>query len=170
MRRLTPILVIAGKSNSGKTTLMEKLIAELTDRHLHIGSVKHTHDGFDFDKPGKDSWRHKQAGTRGTLVVTDTRVAMVKDDSRPPEQKMRDYLGDMDLILAEGFKRQPLPKIEIFRKDAPHKAPLCLSDPHLIAFVTDTDIRPQVPVFGPEEIPALADFIIATLLPDREET
>jgi molybdopterin-guanine dinucleotide biosynthesis protein B len=162
MKPLPQILVIAGKSNSGKTTLMEKLIAELSGRGIAVGSVKHTHDGFDFDKKGKDSWRHKQAGTRATLVVTDTRVAMVKDDLRPPKEKMQDYLHDMDIILAEGFKRQALPKIEIFRKESPHTAPLCLDDPNLVAFVTDTQIRPEVPVFGPEDIGPLADFIQGT--------
>lgn len=159
MTQSPPILVIAGKSNSGKTTLMEKLIAELTGRGITVGSVKHTHDGFEFDRTGKDSWRHRQAGTRATLVVTDTRVALVRDDTRPPEEKMRDYLGGVDIILAEGFKRQALPKIEIFRADSPHKAPFCLDDPNLVAFVTDTPIRPPVPVFGPEDIGPLADFI-----------
>lgn len=159
MKPLPQILVIAGKSNSGKTTLLEKLIAELAGRGIAVGSVKHTHDGFDFDKKGKDSWRHKQAGTRATLVVTDTRVAMVREDDRTPEEKMRDYLHGMDIILAEGFKRQALPKMEIFRKDSPHTDPLCLDDPHLVAFVTDTELRPEVPVFRPEDIGPIADFI-----------
>ena len=158
------ILVIAGKSNSGKTTLMEKLIAELTGRGIAVGSVKHAHDGFEIDQKGKDSWRHRKAGAAATLVATDTRVAMVKDDSRPPKEKMMDYLGDMELILAEGFKAQPLPKIEIFRKASPYPAPLFLEDPNLAAFITDTDIQPQVPVFGPEDIRAIADFIIANFI------
>ena len=153
------ILLIVGKSNSGKTTLVEKLIRELTARNYKVGSVKHTHDKFDFDKKGKDSWRHKKAGAQSSLVVTDTRVALVKDDKRPDVEKMSDYLKDMDIILAEGFKRQQLPKIEIFRKESPHNAPLCLGDPNLLAFVTDTAIHPQVPVFGPEDIQDLVTFI-----------
>jgi len=158
------IVVIAGKSNSGKTTLMEKLIAKLLDRGIAVGSVKHAHDGFELDQKGKDSWRHRKAGAAATLVATDTRVAMVKDDRRLAVEKMLDYLGDMDLILAEGFKALPLPKIEIFRADSPYPEPLFLEDPNLAGFVTDTGIRPPVPVFGPEDIGPLTDFIIANFV------
>ena len=158
------IVLIAGKSNAGKTTLLEKLIFELSRRNWRVGTAKHAHDGFDFDKKGKDSWRHKQAGASTTLVVTDTRVAMVRDDRRNPVQKMGDFLGDMDLVLAEGFKRQALPKIEIFRKNGPHQTPLCLEDPHLEAFVTDADIQVNVPVFGLDEIRELADFVEARFI------
>ena len=153
------IVSIAGKSNAGKTTFVEKLIFELTRRGYRIGSVKHTHDGFELDNKGKDSWRHKKAGAAATLVVTDQRIAMVKDDARPDIEKMRSYLSDMDLILAEGFKRQPLPKIEVFRADGPHETPLCLDSPDLIAFVTDAAIFPAVPVFGLEDAGLVASFI-----------
>lgn len=157
---MTPqIVLIVGKSNSGKTTLVEKLIRELTQRGLSIGSVKHTHDKFDFDKKGKDSWRHKKAGAHATLVVTDTRVALVRDDERPYIEKMQAYLEGTDLIIAEGFKNLGLPKIEIFRTASPHTSPLCLEDPNLMAFVTDSNVRPGVPVFGLEDISALANFI-----------
>ena len=154
-----PIICIAGKSNSGKTTLLEKLIFELTRRGYKIGSAKHTHDGFDFDKKGKDSWRHKKAGATATLVVTDTKIALVKEDTRSYLEKLVTFLGDCDLILAEGFKKQPLKKIEIFRTDGDHKAPMCLRDPHLIAFVTDGDYRPPVPVFGLNDVQEIASFI-----------
>ncbi|MCG8634869.1 MAG: molybdopterin-guanine dinucleotide biosynthesis protein MobB, partial [Desulfobacterales bacterium] len=105
----------------------------------------------------------KKAGADATLVVTDSRVAMVKDDDRLPVEKMQDYLKGMDIIIAEGFKRQALPKVEIFRLDSNHKAPLCLDDPNLQAFVTDADIRQdvpkEIPVFGLEDILELTDFI-----------
>ena len=165
------IVLIVGKSNSGKTTLMEKLIRALTARGFRVGSVKHTHHDIDFDKPGKDSWRHKHAGAVASLVMTDTKVALVKKDTRPAEEKIFDYLDDVDLILGEGFKTFTLPKIEIFRKDSPHKAPLCLEDPNLVAFVTDTDIRPkEKPCFGLEDIEDLADLVEQNFLgslPDR---
>jgi molybdopterin-guanine dinucleotide biosynthesis protein B len=155
----TKIISIAGKSNSGKTTLLERLIFELNSRGYKIGSVKHTHDGFDFDKPGKDSWRHKRAGARATLVVTDTKIALVKEDTRSNIDKIQTFLGDMDLILAEGFKKHPLKKIEIFRTDSDHKEPMCLDDPNLIAFVTDSGYRPQVPVFGLNDVQEIASFL-----------
>nr|WP_320190561.1 molybdopterin-guanine dinucleotide biosynthesis protein B [uncultured Desulfobacter sp.] len=154
------IVLIVGKSNSGKTTLMEKLIRELNSRGIRVGSVKHTHDTFTFDKTGKDSWRHKNAGAVASLVVTDTKIALVKEDTRPAAEKFFSYLGDVDLILGEGFKTFCLPKIEIFRKDSPHEAPLCLEDPNLVAFVTDTDIRPgEKPCFGLEDTQSLADLV-----------
>jgi molybdopterin-guanine dinucleotide biosynthesis adapter protein len=153
------IISIAGKSNAGKTTFVEKLIFELTRRGYRIGSVKHTHDGFELDNKGKDSWRHKNAGAAATLVVTDQRIAMVRDDLRPDIEKMRSYLSDMDLILAEGFKRQPLPKIEVFRADGPHETPLCLDSPDLIAFVTDAAVCTAVPVFGLDDAGPVASFI-----------
>jgi molybdopterin-guanine dinucleotide biosynthesis protein B len=153
------IISIAGKSNSGKTTLLEKLIFELNSRGYKIGTVKHTHDGFDFDKKGKDSWRHKRAGAAASLVITDTKIALVKEDTRSYIHKMQTFLGDTDLILAEGFKKQPLKKIEIFRIDSDHKEPLCLEDPDLIAFVTDSEYRPQVPVFGLNDVQEIVSFI-----------
>jgi molybdopterin-guanine dinucleotide biosynthesis protein B len=156
---IPPIISISGKSNAGKTTFVVKLISELTQKGYRIGSAKHTHHDIDLDRKGKDSWRHKQAGARATLVITDQQIAMVKDDNRTDIEKMRAYLQNMDLILAEGFKRQPLPKIEIFRTDGPHDHPLFLDHPDLIALVTDAEITPSVPVFGLEDIESVAAFI-----------
>lgn len=153
------IISIAGKSNAGKTTLLEKLITELTRRGYAIGSVKHAHDGFEIDKEGKDSWRHKKAGARATLVVTGQKIALVKDDSRPAVEKLKTYLGDMDIVLVEGLKKESLPKIEVFRKAGEVDRPLFLDSPDLIAFVTDTQLRPDVPVFGLDETEAIASFI-----------
>ena len=97
-------------------------------------------------------------------MITDTKIALVKEDARPYIDKMKAFLGDSDLILAEGFKRQPLPKIEIFRIASDHKEPLCLEDPNLIAFVTDSDYQPSVPLFGLEDIHEIASFIEANYL------
>ena len=135
------------------------MIFELNSRGYKIGAVKHTHDGFDFDKKGKDSWRHKRAGAVAALVVTDTKIALVKEDTRSDIDKMQTFLGDMDLILAEGFKQHPLKKIEIFRTDSDHKEPMCLEDPNLVAFVTDSEYRPRVPVFGLDDVQEIASFI-----------
>lgn len=153
------IITIVGKSNSGKTTLVEKIISQLTGRGYKIGSVKHAHDGFEIDKEGKDSWRHRKAGAASTLVVTKDRVAIIKDDRTGFKEKMASYLSDMDIIIAEGFKKQNLPKIEVFRTQSVHKNPLCMADENLIAFVTDSDHRPDVPVYGLEDIMEIADFI-----------
>ena len=156
---IPPIISIAGQSNAGKTTFVVKLIAELTRRGYRIGSAKHTHHDIDLDQKGKDSWRHKQAGARATLLVTNQQIAMVKDDDRPDIEKMRTYLPDVDLILAEGFKRQPLPKIEIFRTDGPYDTPLFMDHPDLIAMVTNAPVTPSVPVFGLDDIESVAGFV-----------
>ena len=158
------IITIVGKSNSGKTTLLEKLIALLTDRGYKIGSVKHAHDGFEMDKQGKDSWRHRKAGAKATLVITQNQVAIVKDDKAGFIEKMSSYLWDMDIILAEGFKKQNLPKIEVFRTESVHKKPLCMEDKNLIAFITNSDYKPDVPLFGLEDISQIADFIESDFL------
>ncbi len=153
------IITIVGKSNSGKTTLLEKLIACLREKGYRTGTVKHAHDGFEMDKKGKDSWRHRKAGAQATLVITAGQVALLKDDDSDYLNKMRNYLADMDIILAEGFKKQALPKIEVFRKESTHKKPLCLEDENLVAFVSDSEYKPDVPRFGLEDIRQLADFI-----------
>lgn len=157
---MTPNTIsIVGKSNSGKTTLLEKLIQELTAMGYAIGTVKHAHDGFDMDKEGKDSWRHRKAGAKATLVISDGKIALLKDDASDAIAAMTTYLADMDLIMVEGFKRQPIPKIEIFRNDSIHSHPLCMEDEHLVAFVSDSNHAPDVPRFGLEEIKELAGFI-----------
>ena len=102
------IITIVGKSDSGKTTLLEKLISILAERGYKIGTVKHAHSGFQMDMEGKDSWRHRNAGADATLLVTDSSVALVKNDISPDRDKMQQYLDGMDLILAEGFKRHSL--------------------------------------------------------------
>lgn len=160
------IITIVGKSNSGKTTLLEKIVRELTQRGVRIGSVKHAHDGFEMDKKGKDSWRHRQAGAASTLVVSDNSLVLVKSDSSPFIDKMKACLSDRDIILAEGFKKENLPKIEVFRTDSIHEEPLCLADENLVAFVTDSGYQPDVPVFGLEDIREIADFIQENFLQD----
>ncbi len=116
------------------------------------------------DKKGKDSWRHRYAGAAATLVVSPGQAALIKDDNAADLEKIRTYLPDMDIVLAEGFKSLDLPKIEVFRKNAGHNTPLCMNNNHLIAFVTDTSYKPDVPLFGLDDSHAIADFIERTYL------
>ncbi|OQY00539.1 MAG: molybdopterin-guanine dinucleotide biosynthesis protein B [Desulfobacteraceae bacterium 4572_130] len=152
------IISIVGKSKSGKTTFLEKLIPELKKRGYKLGIVKHTHSKFEFDKKYKDSWRHKNAGASATFVVSSEKIAMVKDEKYESLKKIRKYLLDMDLIITEGFKKEKMPKIEIFRKNSKHK-PLYINDKSLVAFVTDSYHKINVPVFGLNDIKNVADFI-----------
>ncbi|MDP2645924.1 MAG: molybdopterin-guanine dinucleotide biosynthesis protein B [Desulfobacterales bacterium] len=152
------LITVVGKSDSGKTTLMEKLIRELKKRGYRIGTIKHAFHVHELDQKDKDSWRHKAAGADTVLVATEGKIAMVKDVARLLLDDLEKYFDDMDLILTEGFKQENRPKIEVFRKDI-HQAPLFSKDGNLIAMVTDADLDLAVPTFGLEEIEPLVDLI-----------
>jgi molybdopterin-guanine dinucleotide biosynthesis protein B len=152
------IISVVGNSKSGKTTLIEKLIPELKNRGYRIGTIKHTSHGFDMDKKGKDSWRHKAAGADTVVIASGEKIVMVKDENSAGLERLGKYFDDMDLVITEGFKKENRPKIEIYRSHK-NNLPLCENDKTVIALVTDTDIRVNIPVFGLEEIKSLADLV-----------
>ena len=152
------IISVVGTSKSGKTTLIEKLIPELKNRGYRIGTIKHTSHGFDMDKKGKDSWRHKAAGADTVVIASREKIVMVKDENSAGLERLGKYFDDVHLVITEGFKKENRPKIEIYRSHK-NNLPLCQNDKTVIALVTDTDIRVNVPVFGLEEIKSLADMI-----------
>jgi molybdopterin-guanine dinucleotide biosynthesis protein B len=152
-------LSVVGFSGSGKTTLVEGLIRELTRRGLRIGSIKHDAHRFEIDHPGKDSWRHKQAGAAVTMIASPHQIGMVRDVDRDHRlEELVPMLPEVDLVLAEGFKRGSHPKIEIHRPEA-NPRPACQDDPHLLAVVSDADLDWGVPRFPVNDLCALADFI-----------
>jgi molybdopterin-guanine dinucleotide biosynthesis protein B len=152
------VISVVGTSKSGKTTLIEKLIPELKKRGYRIGTVKHTSHGFDMDKKGKDSWRHKAAGADTVIVASRERIVMVKEENMAGLERIEKYFDDVDLVITEGFKKENRPKIEIYRSHK-NKAPLYKNDKTVIALVTDTDLLVNIPVFGLEEIKLLADLV-----------
>jgi molybdopterin-guanine dinucleotide biosynthesis protein B len=174
-KRVPPILCIIGHSGTGKTTLIENLTPALIGRGLRVGTIKHDAHGFEMDKPGKDSWRHKQAGAATTVISSPDRIGMVMDvdhDHQPDE--LATFFPGADIILAEGYKGGNRPKIEIFRPEI-RKEPLCKNDNRLIALISDTPVDLGVPRFSRDDIPRLADFLIAhfaltpaTSVKDRE--
>ena len=155
---MPPVISIVGKSESGKTTLIEKIIPELKKRGYKIGTIKHAYHGFDIDQKGKDSWRHKKAGADITLVASPDKIALIKDENSESLAHLEKYFDDMNLVIVEGYKKESKPKIEVFRSTR-HQKPLCQDDDNLIAFVTDTDVDLKVPRFGLEDIEKLADLI-----------
>jgi len=155
---MLPIISVVGTSKTGKTTLIEKLIPELKKRGYRIGTVKHTAHDFDLDKKGKDSWRHKAAGADTVVIASREKIVMVKDENMAGLERIEKYFDDVDLVITEGFKKENRPKIEIYRSHK-NNTPICQNDKTVIALVTDTDIRVDVPVFGLEEIKSLADLI-----------
>ncbi len=155
---MPPLIAFVGKSKSGKTTLVEKLIPELKRRGYRIGTIKHAHHGFSLDQQGKDSSRHRQAGADGVIVAGPQTMAMVRDQVDESLQALATFFKDMDLVVVEGFKREDQPKIEVCRK-ANGKAPIDPPPSNLIARVTDMDIFQDVPTFGLEAIEAIVDLI-----------
>jgi molybdopterin-guanine dinucleotide biosynthesis protein B len=158
-----PIISIVGFSGSGKTTLLEKLIPELTRRGIRVGTIKHHLHDFDMDKPGKDSWRHKQAGAAVTIVSTPSRIGMSMDvdhDHKP--QELIPFLDGVDIILTEGYKHENNAKLEVFRPEV-HEKPLSQGDEHLMALISDAPVDIGVPRFLTDDIEGLADFLINCL-------
>ena len=156
----TRVVIIAGWSGSGKTTLVEKLLPALKKKKLKIGTLKHHHGALELDKPGKDSWRHRQAGADKTIIAAPGSVGMVMTvDHEPVLDELIPYMSDMDLVVVEGYKNEPWPKIEIFRS-AVHEKPGFLDDPDLIALASDKDLDSPVPVFDLDNPEKLADFIL----------
>lgn len=155
---MTPIISIVGKSGSGKTTFIERLIPELKKRGYKIGTIKHTVNNFEFDKPGKDSWRHKQSGADTVILASNNKFSMVKDTNPTTLDDFKPYFKDMDLVITEGYKTGSKPKIEIIRSGR-STTPLNLKPEERIALVTNTNIEMNVPRFGLEDIAEVADLI-----------
>lgn len=160
-----PLIAIVGKSNAGKTTFLERLIKTLTARGHRVGTIKHNPHGFDIDREGKDSWRHKQAGALTVAVSSPRGVALIRDltAEETPEALASSYFADMDLVLTEGYKALDVPKIEVFRS-AVHDVPLCREDPRLVAFISDIPMGLDTPSFGLEDIDGVADLVEKTYL------
>jgi molybdopterin-guanine dinucleotide biosynthesis protein B len=154
----------AGFSGSGKTTLIEKLIPCLTGRGLRVSLIKHAHHGFDVDRPGKDSWRHREAGCSEVLVTSSKRWALMHELRGAAEPSLDDLvsrLSPCDLVLVEGFKREPIPKLEVYR--AGDGADLLFPhDPHIVGIATDALPATRLPVFRLDEIERIADFLLKT--------
>lgn len=158
---MIPILSVVGRSGSGKTTLLEKLIRELSARGRRVGTIKHHYHGpVTVDVPGKDSWRHKQAGASAVALSAPQSLFTVRDLSGELslDEITHRALFDVDLVLTEGGKSGPMPKIEVSR--AAQAAPLlCGPEDRLVAVVSDRETGASVPQFGLEDVAALADFI-----------
>ena len=157
------IFGLAGWSGSGKTTLMTALIPELVGRGITVSTIKHAHHAFDVDQPGKDSWRHRQAGASEVMVVSERRWALMHELRGAPEPGLDELIPrvtPVDLLLVEGFKHHPHPKIEIYRPSL-GKPPLHPDDPYVVAVASDEELPglalPRLPLADPA---AIADFIL----------
>ena len=170
------VVSLVAHSGTGKTTLMEKLIAELKQRGLRVGAIKHDAHKFEIDRVGKDSWRFTQAGADTMLISSAAKLAMVKinHNSEEPsvEELISTHFNDVDIVLTEGFKRSTQPKIEVYRQ-AHSDELLCRGDSYdeaLIAVAADVDMELDVPLFNINDPVAICDFIVERFLSDRQVT
>jgi len=155
---MPPVVAIVGKSKSGKTTLIEKLISELKSRDYRVGTVKHAPLEVDVDKPGKDSWRHIRAGSEATAIVASDKIVLIKPVTHTVglDEIVRFFGEDYDIILAEGFKQSGTPKIEVHRKEV---GPPLSSVRKLIAIATDEPLETKTRQFSLQDITGLADLL-----------
>ncbi|MDA7964599.1 molybdopterin-guanine dinucleotide biosynthesis protein B [Ruegeria sp.] len=153
---------VTGWKNAGKTGLMERLVAEITGRGFSVSTLKHAHHSVDVDQPGTDSHRHRMAGASEVLLASGQRIAIMQELRGAPEPSLQDLLARLapvDLVLIEGFKREPHPKVEAFRAVANN--PLIASgDPTIRAIASDTSLDTERPLFDLDDTVAIADFIL----------
>jgi molybdopterin-guanine dinucleotide biosynthesis protein MobB len=155
------IFGVTGWKNSGKTGLMERLITEFTARGLSVSSIKHAHHSFDIDHPGRDSYRHRDAGARQVLLASRNRWALMhelRDEDDPSLGDLLKQLSPVDLVLIEGYKRDRHPKIEAHRKETgqPLIAP---EDETIVAVASDTSVTIDRPVLDLNDTASIANFI-----------
>ncbi len=159
---------LAGWSGSGKTTLAIKLIPALVERGVTVSTIKHAHHSFDIDHPGKDSYEHRQAGATEVMVTSGERWALMRELRGAAELTIDDLvvrMSPVDLVLVEGFKREPHDKLEVFRAER-GRLPLCRKDPRIVVIACDEPACPALaevaqPRLDLNDVGSIADFIIA---------
>ncbi len=166
MTDMKNVVGIIGWQNSGKTTLVVELVKHLSAEGLKVSTVKHAHHAFDIDKPGKDSFKHRQAGAGEVMIASDSRWALMREVTTETPPQLPDLvarMGPADIILAEGFKRGHHPKLEVWRN--PETELLALSDPHIIAVIAPTGTQiPDCPcpILARDDLEAIAHLVRTT--------
>jgi molybdopterin-guanine dinucleotide biosynthesis protein B len=152
----------AGYSGSGKTTLIEQLIPRFVSRGLRVSLMKHAHHDFDIDRPGKDSWRHREAGASEVMITSTQRWVVMHELRGEPEPDLATQLRRFepcDLILVEGYKRARIPKIEVYRAST-GREPIHPTDPDIVAVAADTALTTHLPVLDLNDYDEIVSFIL----------
>ncbi|MEM7178710.1 MAG: molybdopterin-guanine dinucleotide biosynthesis protein B [Pseudomonadota bacterium] len=156
---------VVGWKNAGKTTLVERLVAEISARGFSVSTVKHTHHMVDVDQPGKDSHRHRQAGARQVILSSSSRWAVMTELRGTPEatlEQLLTHLDPVDLVIVEGYKRDQHPKVEAWRAETGQPL-IAREDPTVMAVASNDQPGTDKPVIGLDDIAAIADFILTDL-------
>jgi molybdopterin-guanine dinucleotide biosynthesis protein MobB len=163
-----PIITVIGKSGSGKTTLLEKLIPELKRRGYRVATIKHhSHSGFEIDYPGKDSWRHAQAGSEHVIIAAPGKIASYRLLERELKlDEIADGINNVDIILVEGYKRAGKPALEVIR--AANNLELVGSAAQRFAVAADVALDVEVPQFSLNDVDGIANLIEALFLAHAE--
>jgi molybdopterin-guanine dinucleotide biosynthesis protein B len=155
------ISFVAASSNSGKTTLIEKVVRILKARGLRVAVVKHAPAGFELDKPGKDSWRFQQAGADTVVLAGPDRLAVMRKLDREPEiDELEQTAGDVDIVIYEGFKERAKNKIEVFRSGVSGDRPLCIEDRSYLALVSDRPFPVSIPCFDLNDAEGVVNYLV----------
>ncbi|MDV5354435.1 molybdopterin-guanine dinucleotide biosynthesis protein MobB [Enterobacter asburiae] len=162
---MIPLLAVAAWSGTGKTTLLKKLIPALCARGVRPGLIKHTHHDMDVDTPGKDSYELRKAGAAQTLVASSQRWALMTETPDEAELDLGWLVSRMDetrldLVLIEGFKHEPVPKILLWREDCGHDVTELTIDEHVIAVASDVALTLKIPVLDLNDIEGVAEFVL----------
>ncbi|OAF15518.1 molybdopterin-guanine dinucleotide biosynthesis protein MobB [Bradyrhizobium centrolobii] len=164
------VIGLAGWSGAGKTTLLTRLIPHFNAQGLRVSVIKHAHHQFDVDVPGKDSWRHREAGAAEVLISSANRWALMHELRGADEPRLPELLGKLspvDLVVVEGFKREPHRKIEVHRA-ANDKPLLFPDDPGIVGIATDIAIETRLPTVHLDDIPAVAALLLRAAMPVEE--
>lgn len=162
-----PVFAIVGRSGSGKTKFIESLVPELRSRGLRVAYVKHCHKGFDLDRRDKDSGRVLEAGAEVAVLVSPERTAVIERNNSKLSELVEGLRSGTDVVVVEGFKSEPVRKIEVFRS-ALGSSLVCGSDPNLLAVISDEPVKADLPTFGSEKIEEFVDFLEATIMGKAE--
>lgn len=154
------IFGVTGWKNTGKTTLVAKLVAEITERGFSVSTIKRTHHNVDLDRPGTDSFAHRSAGAQEVMLASDQRFAIMKEfDTAPKLSDLLDRMAPVDLVLIEGFKKEPHPKIECHRAGC--QTPLIASENGTIKLIaSNVSLQTDLPQVDPDNIGEITDFVL----------